>query len=121
MRLLLAWIGIILLATPVFAQWWLDQPVRLIQTNLREIDARDFEVEEYVGKAKDLRAHPSSDVLPGRPVVEGGDIGLVSDDGGELVKPVGIRVAILAGAGDEPLEAPVLGSNALEQKALKAS
>ena len=25
-------------------KWWRDKPVRMIQTNLREIDARDFEV-----------------------------------------------------------------------------
>ena len=31
--------------------WWLDEPVRLIQTNLREIDARDFDVEVYVEEA----------------------------------------------------------------------
>ena len=37
--------------------WWLAEPIRMIQTNLREIDARDFDVEEYVGKAKEYGAN----------------------------------------------------------------
>jgi putative glycosyl hydrolase-like family 6 (GHL6) protein len=41
-------------------RWWLDEPVRLIQTNLREIDARDFDVEVYVNEAK---AHGANTVL----------------------------------------------------------
>jgi len=37
--------------------WWLAEPVRLIQTNLREIDALDFDVEVYVAKAKEFGAN----------------------------------------------------------------
>ena len=51
-----------LLVVPASAQsaeepWWLAEPVRLIQTNLREIDAIDFDVEEYVAHIKDFGAN----------------------------------------------------------------
>ncbi len=45
---------------PAADPWWLSEPVRLIQTNLREIDARDFDVEVYVREAK---AHGANTVL----------------------------------------------------------
>ena len=52
-------LGTFLLAGAVSAQqkWWLEKPVRLIQTNLREIDARDFDVEVYVSRAKEFSAN----------------------------------------------------------------
>ncbi len=37
--------------------WWLNEPVRLIQTNLREIDAIDFDVNEYVRLMEDYGAN----------------------------------------------------------------
>ncbi|MCP5110452.1 MAG: hypothetical protein GY953_06415, partial [bacterium] len=57
MKLLNVVVGMLLLTVPAGAQWWLDKPVRLIQTNLREIDARDFDVEEYVGQVKEYGAN----------------------------------------------------------------
>ena len=52
-------LGTLLLAGAASAQqkWWLEKPVRLIQTNLREIDARDFDVEIYASKAKEFSAN----------------------------------------------------------------
>jgi hypothetical protein len=44
-------------AAPAQQKWWLEKPLRLIQTNLREIDARDFDVEVYVSKAKEFSAN----------------------------------------------------------------
>lgn len=44
-------------AAPAQPKWWLDQPVRLIQTNLREIDARDFDVDVYAAKAREFGAN----------------------------------------------------------------
>lgn len=35
---------------------WYDKPFRLIQTNLREIDARTLDPEEYVARIKDFKA-----------------------------------------------------------------
>lgn len=39
------------------AGWWLEEPFRLIQTNLREIDAIDFDVDVYVQSLKDVGAN----------------------------------------------------------------
>lgn len=38
-------------------EWWLEEPFRLIQTNLREIDAKDFDIEVYVKSLKDVSAN----------------------------------------------------------------
>jgi len=38
-------------------EWWLDEPYRLIQTNLREIDAIDFDVDVYVQSLIDIGAN----------------------------------------------------------------
>ncbi len=39
------------------AEWWLDEPFRLIQTNLREIDAIDFDIDVYVKSLHDIGAN----------------------------------------------------------------
>jgi len=38
-------------------KWWLDEPYRIIQTNMREIDAADFDVDVYVNSLKDIGAN----------------------------------------------------------------
>ena len=38
-------------------EWWLEEPYRLIQTNLREIDAIDFNVDVYINSLKDIGAN----------------------------------------------------------------
>jgi len=38
-------------------EWWLEEPYRLIQTNLREIDAIDFDVDVYIQSLKDIGAN----------------------------------------------------------------
>ncbi len=38
-------------------QWWLEEPFRLIQTNLREIDAIDFDLDVYVNSIKETGAN----------------------------------------------------------------
>ena len=38
-------------------EWWLQEPYRLIQTNLREIDAIDFDVDVYVNSLKEIGAN----------------------------------------------------------------
>lgn len=38
-------------------KWWLEEPFRLIQTNLREIDAIDFDLDEYVNSIKEIGAN----------------------------------------------------------------
>lgn len=38
-------------------EWWLDEPYRLIQTNLREIDAIDFDIDVYVQSLHDIGAN----------------------------------------------------------------
>ncbi len=38
-------------------EWWLDEPFRLIQTNLREIDAIDFDMDVYVQSLHDMGAN----------------------------------------------------------------
>ncbi|MDB4582678.1 beta-galactosidase trimerization domain-containing protein [Draconibacterium sp.] len=38
-------------------EWWLEEPYRLIQTNLREIDAIDFDVDIYIKSLKDIGAN----------------------------------------------------------------
>jgi hypothetical protein len=38
-------------------EWWLTEPYRLIQTNLREIDAIDFDIDVYVHSLKDIGAN----------------------------------------------------------------
>ena len=38
-------------------EWWLHEPYRLIQTNLREIDAKDFDINVYVNSIKDIGAN----------------------------------------------------------------
>jgi len=38
-------------------EWWLDEPFRLVQTNLREIDAIDFDLDVYVNSIKDIGAN----------------------------------------------------------------
>ena len=35
-------------------KWWLKEPFRLVQTNLREIDAIDFNIDVYVESIKDI-------------------------------------------------------------------
>jgi len=37
--------------------WWLEEPFRMVQTNLREIDAIDFDVAVYSNSLKDLGAN----------------------------------------------------------------
>ena len=37
--------------------WWLDEPYRLVQTNLREIDAGDFDMDVYVESLTDIGAN----------------------------------------------------------------
>jgi hypothetical protein len=39
------------------ANWWLNEPYRLVQTNLREIDARDFDMDVYVESLLDIGAN----------------------------------------------------------------
>jgi hypothetical protein len=39
------------------AQWWLEEPFRLVQTNLREIDAIDFDLDVYVNSIKETGAN----------------------------------------------------------------
>ena len=39
------------------ANWWLNEPYRLVQTNLREIDARDFDIDVYVESLLDIGAN----------------------------------------------------------------
>jgi hypothetical protein len=39
------------------SEWWLNEPYRLIQTNLREIDATDFNVDVYINSLKDIGAN----------------------------------------------------------------
>lgn len=54
---------LVLIATNLFSQvqpkeeWWLEEPYRLIQTNLREIDAIDFDVDVYIKSLKDIGAN----------------------------------------------------------------
>jgi hypothetical protein len=38
-------------------QWWLEEPFRMVQTNLREIDAKDFDIDLYVNSLKDIGAN----------------------------------------------------------------
>jgi len=38
-------------------EWWLKEPFRLIQTNLREIDVIDFDIDVYVNSLKDIGAN----------------------------------------------------------------
>jgi len=38
-------------------KWWLKEPFRLVQTNLREIDALDFDIDVYVNSIKDMGAN----------------------------------------------------------------
>ncbi|MDC0584803.1 hypothetical protein OAO55_03635, partial [Bacteroidales bacterium] len=38
-------------------KWWMDEPYRLIQTNLREIDAIDFDIDVYVESLIDIGAN----------------------------------------------------------------
>lgn len=37
--------------------WWLHEPYRLIQTNLREIDAIDFDIDVYVSSLREMGAN----------------------------------------------------------------
>ena len=39
------------------AQWWFDEPYRMVQTNLREIDAIDFDVDVYVNSLREIGAN----------------------------------------------------------------
>lgn len=54
---------LLLLITSSFAQvgpkdkWWFEEPYRIIQTNLREIDAIDFDVDVYINSLKDIGAN----------------------------------------------------------------
>ena len=52
-------LGFLLLCGTVFAQadWWLNEPYRLVQTNLREIDAKDFDIDVYVKSLQDVGAN----------------------------------------------------------------
>lgn len=38
-------------------KWWLKEPFRLVQTNLREIDAIDFDIDTYVGSIRSVGAN----------------------------------------------------------------
>ncbi len=38
-------------------EWWLNEPYRMVQTNLREIDAKDFDIEVYVNSLLDVGAN----------------------------------------------------------------
>jgi hypothetical protein len=38
-------------------EWWLEEPFRLVQTNLREIDAIDFDLDVYVNSIKETGAN----------------------------------------------------------------
>jgi hypothetical protein len=38
-------------------EWWLEDPFRLVQTNLREIDAIDFDLEIYINSIKEIGAN----------------------------------------------------------------
>jgi len=38
-------------------EWWLHEPYRLVQTNLREIDAIDFDIDVYVNSIKEMGAN----------------------------------------------------------------
>jgi hypothetical protein len=38
-------------------KWWLTEPYRLVQTNLREIDAIDFDTDVYIRSIKDIGAN----------------------------------------------------------------
>ena len=38
-------------------EWWLKEPYRLVQTNLREIDAIDFDIDVYVNSIKEMGAN----------------------------------------------------------------
>lgn len=38
-------------------EWWLKEPYRLIQTNLRELDAIDFDIDVYANSIKDIGAN----------------------------------------------------------------
>ena len=42
------------------AEWWKDYPWRMIQTNLRQIDMRDIQAEQFV---KDLQSFDATVVL----------------------------------------------------------
>jgi hypothetical protein len=39
------------------SEWWLKEPYRLVQTNLREIDAIDFDIDIYVSSIKEIGAN----------------------------------------------------------------
>ncbi len=39
------------------AQWWLNEPYRMVQTNLREIDAKDFDIGVYLGSLQEIGAN----------------------------------------------------------------
>jgi len=39
------------------ANWWLNEPYRMVQTNLREIDAKDFDIDVYVKSLQDIGAN----------------------------------------------------------------
>jgi len=39
------------------ANWWLNEPFRMVQTNLREIDAIDFDIDVYVKSLQDIGAN----------------------------------------------------------------
>lgn len=39
------------------SQWWLNEPYRLVQTNLREIDAGDFDMDVYLKSIQDIGAN----------------------------------------------------------------
>lgn len=39
------------------SEWWLHEPFRLIQTNLREIDAIDFDINVYLASLKEIGAN----------------------------------------------------------------
>ena len=38
-------------------EWWLKEPYRLVQTNLREIDAIDFDIDVYLESVKEIGAN----------------------------------------------------------------
>jgi hypothetical protein len=55
--------ALIIIEVQVYAQvkpteeWWLKEPFRLVQTNLREIDAIDFDIDVYVNSIKEIGAN----------------------------------------------------------------
>jgi hypothetical protein len=56
-------ISLLCILSETFAQvkpkteWWLEEPYRIVQTNLREIDAQDFDIGVYINSLTDIGAN----------------------------------------------------------------